>query len=189
MSQPLVTGFQSLEPGPETSAGLSYGSLLPHERAGGNISSFPNILSWNTPNQQPESKPVIHSVEDEEKFLYGEEEERAKPQAVTVPLAQTGSVRSPVYHVGKEPQTHSLQEPKAHSVPSVQPAASGPTKVKPEECENVKSLLRAIGLNPSPADIYKMAVRLKEKKEEQGVSSSLPLLKPALEALQALSKG
>ncbi|XP_056623778.1 zinc finger protein 318 isoform X2 [Triplophysa dalaica] len=187
-SQPAVTGFQNLQPEPETFAGLKYGTLLPHERAGGNSSSFPNILSWNTPNPQPESKPVIHSVEDEEKFLYGEEEERAKPQAVTVPLAQTGSVRSPVYHVSKEPQTHSLQEPKPHTMLSVQPATSGSTKVTPEECENVKSLLRAIGLNPSPADIYKMAVKLKEKKEEQGVSSSLPLLKPALEALQALSK-
>lgn len=187
-SQPAVTGFQNLEPEPETSAGLNYSSLLPHERAGGNSSSFPNILSWNTPNLQPESRPVIHSVEDEEKFLYGEEEERAKPQAVTVPLAQTRSLRSPVYHVSKEPQTCSLQEPKTHTAPSVQPAASGSTKATPEECENVKSLLRAIGLNPSPADIYKMAVKLKEKKEEQGVSSSLPLLKPALEALQALSK-
>ncbi|KAK2878844.1 hypothetical protein Q8A67_019635 [Cirrhinus molitorella] len=186
-----VKGFPNTELRlePETSAELCYGSLLPHERAGGDAGSYSNILSWNTPNQQPEIKPAFQSVEDEEKFLYGEEEERSKPQAVTVPLAQTRSVRSPVHHLSKEHQTLSLQEPKAHAVPaSVQPAASGTTKVTPEECEKVRNLLRTIGLNPGMADICKMAARLKEKKEEQGTSASLPMLKPALEALQALSR-
>ncbi|XP_042598153.1 serine/arginine repetitive matrix protein 2-like isoform X2 [Cyprinus carpio] len=180
-------GFQNLEP--EASAELRYGSMLPHERAGGDSGSFSNILSWNTPNQQPETKPAFQSVEDEEKFLYGEEEERSKPQAVTVPLAQTRSVRSPVHHLSKEHQTHGLQEPKAHAMPaSVPPAASGTTKVTPEECEKVKTLLRTIGLNPGMADICKMAARLKEKKEEQGTPASLLMLKPTLEALQALSR-
>ncbi|RXN29814.1 zinc finger protein 318-like [Labeo rohita] len=190
-NQSAVRGFQNpeLRSEPETSAELSYGSLLPHERAGGDSSSYSNILSWNTPNQQPETKPAFQSVEDEEKFLYGEEEERSKPQAVTVPLAQTRSVRSPVHHLSKEHQTHCLQEPKTHAVPaSVQPAASGTTKVTPEECEKVRNLLRTIGLNPGMADICKMAARLKEKKEEQGAPASLPMFKPALEALQALSR-
>ncbi|KAF4102162.1 zinc finger protein 318 [Onychostoma macrolepis] len=186
-NQYAVRGFQNIEP--EASAELCYGSMLPHERAGGDSSSFSNILSWNAPNQQPETKPVFQSVEDEEKFLYGEEEERSKPQAVTVPLAQTRSVRSPVHHLSKEHQTHGLQEPKAHSMSaSVPPAASGTTKVTPEECEKVRTLLRTIGLNPGMADICKMAARLKEKREEQGTPSSLPMLKPALEALQALSR-
>ncbi|XP_073683168.1 uncharacterized protein [Garra rufa] len=186
-----VRGFPNpeLRLEPETSAELCYGSLLPHERAGGDASSYSNILSWNTSNQQPETKPAFQSVEDEEKFLYGEEEERSKPQAVTVPLAQTRSVRSPVHHLSKEHQTHSLQEPKTHAVSaSVQPAASGTTKVTPEECEKVRNLLRTIGLNPGMADICKMAARLKEKNEGQGTSASLPMLKPALEALQALSR-
>lgn len=188
-NQYAVRGFQNLEP--EASAELCYGSVLPHERAGGDSSSsFSNILSWNTPNQQPETKPAFQSVEDEEKFLYGEEEERSKPQAVTVPLAQTRSVRSPVHHLSKEHQTHGLQEPKAHVMPaSVPPAASGTTKVTPEECEKVRTLLRTIGLNPGMTDICKMAARLKEKKDEQGTSASLPMLKPTLEALQALSRG
>lgn len=181
-------GFQNIEP--EASAELRYGSVLPHERAGGDSSSFSNILSWNTPSQQPETKPVFQSVEDEEKFLYGEEEERSKPQAVTVPLAQTRSVRSPVHHLSKEHQTHGLQESKAHAMPaSVAPAASGTMKVSPEECEKVRTLLRTIGLNPGIADVCKMAARLKEKKDEQGTPVSLPMLKPTLEALQALSRG
>ncbi|XP_051502474.1 zinc finger protein 318 [Myxocyprinus asiaticus] len=184
-NQPTVRSFQNPEliPEPETSFGLNYGSTLPHES-----SSFSSILSWNTPTQQPETKPVFQSVEDEEKFLYGEEEERAKPQAVTVPLAQTRSVRSPVHPLSKEHQTRSVQETKAHAMPSVQSAGSGTAKVTPEQCEKVKSLLRSIGLNPGMADICKMAARLKEKKEEPVGASSLPLLKPALEALQALSK-
>ncbi|XP_016413667.1 zinc finger protein 318-like [Sinocyclocheilus rhinocerous] len=186
-NQYAVRGFQNLEP--EASAELCYGSMLPHERAGGDSGSFSNILSWNTPNQQPETKPAFQSVEDEEKFLYGEEEERSKPQAVTVPLAQTRSVRSPVHHLSKEHQTHGFQEPKTHAMPaSVPPAASGTTKVTPEECEKVRTLLKTIGLNPGMADICKMAARLKEKKEEHGMPASLPMLKPTLEALQALSR-
>ncbi len=52
-NQNAVRGFQNLEP--EASAELCYGSMLPHERAGrDSSSSFSNILSWNTPNQQPE---------------------------------------------------------------------------------------------------------------------------------------
>ncbi len=146
------------------------------------------------PGTHPTSslKPSLHSrvFEDEEKFLYGEEEERSKPQAVTVPLAQTRSVMSPVHHLSKEHQTHGLQEPKAHAMPaSVPPAASGTTKVTPEECEKVRTLLRTIGLNPGMTDICKMAARLKAKKDEQGTSASLPMLKPTLEALQALSRG
>ncbi|XP_065101084.2 uncharacterized protein [Paramisgurnus dabryanus] len=193
-NQPAITGFQNYEPKlqPEISAGLNYGSLLPHERVGGSSSSsssFSNILFWNTSNQQPEIKPEIHSVEDEEKFLYGEEEERAKPQAVTVPLAQSISVRSPVYHdVGKEPHYQSLQEPKAPATPGIQPAGSGPVKVTPDDCEKVRNLLRTIGLNPGMADICKMAARLKEKREEPGGASAQQPLKPALEFLQALSK-
>lgn len=184
-NQSAVGGFQN--PQPETSAELCYGSLLPHERAGGDSGSVSNILSWNTPNQLLESKPAF-SVEDEEKFLYGEQEERSKPQAVTVPLAQTRSARSPVHHLGKEQQAHNLQEPKAHGMPaSVQPAGLGMMKVTPEECDKVRNLLRTIGLNPGMTEICKMAARLKEKKEEQG-AASFPLLKPALEALQALSR-
>ncbi|XP_052386009.1 zinc finger protein 318 [Carassius gibelio] len=186
-NQSAVRGFH--KPEPKISAEHFYGSLLPHETAGGDSGSFSNILSWNTPNQQPETKPAFQTVEDEEKFLYGEEEERSKPQAVTVPLAQTRSVRSPVHHLSKEQQALSLQEPKVHAMPaSVQPAASGTTKVSPEECEKVRTLLRTVGLNPSMSDICKMAARLKEKKGEQGVPASLSMLKPALEALQALSR-
>ncbi|XP_067311690.1 uncharacterized protein si:ch211-195b21.5 [Pseudorasbora parva] len=182
-NQSAVGGFQN--PQPETAC---YGSLLPHERAGGDSGSVSNILSWNTPNQLPESKPAFQSVEDEEKFLYGEQEERSKPQAVTVPLAQTRSARSPVHHLGKEQHTHNLQEPKAHGMSaSMQPAGLGTMKVTPEECDKVRNLLRTIGLNPGMTEICKMAARLKEKKEEQG-AASFPLLKPALEALQALSR-
>ncbi|XP_052001717.1 serine/arginine repetitive matrix protein 2-like [Xyrauchen texanus] len=180
-NQPAVRSFQNpeLRPEPET----SFGHLLPHES-----SSFSNILSWNTPNQQPETKPAFQSVEDEEKFLYGEEEEWAKPQAVTVPLAQTRSVRSPVHPISKEHQTHIVQETKAHASPGEQPADSGTAKVTPEQCEKLKNLLRTFGLNSGMADICKIAARLKEKKEEQGGASSIALLKPALEALQAMSK-
>lgn len=190
-NQSALRTSQDPEPRFETepSAGLYYGSTLPHERTGVDSSSFPNFLSWNTANPPPEVKHALQSVEDEEKFLYGEEEERSKPQGVTVPLAQTRSVRSPLHHLNKEHQAHSLQEPTAHAEPaSMTPAASSTSKVTPEECEKVRNLLKTIGLNPGMADICKMAARLKEKKEEHGANPSLSMLKPALEALQALSR-
>ncbi|KAL7861427.1 hypothetical protein SRHO_G00128680 [Serrasalmus rhombeus] len=207
-SQPVMETFQKYSEHPqklyepEILAGFNQSGLLPHERVGEGASSFPWILSWDNPRLPPEVKPMFSSIEDEEEFLYGEEEERSKPQAVTVPLAQTRPVQSPVETVissAESPyltktllcQNSALQEPKAQAVPSKQPLSTDTAKVTPEDCEKVKNLLKTIGLNLGMTDISKMAARLKQKQvEHRGTSpaSGLALLKPALEALQALSK-
>ncbi|KAI4903933.1 hypothetical protein NFI96_009405 [Prochilodus magdalenae] len=209
-SQPVMETFQKLpeQPqhryNPEMLVGFNQSGLLPHERVGGYATSFPRILSWDDPSLQPPVKPLFPSVEDEEEFLYGDEEGRTKPQAVTVPLAQSRPVQSPVEMMTSSAvspyltktlhsQNSNLPEPKPHAVPSKLPLPTTDTaaKVTPEDCEKVKNLLKTIGLNLSMTDISKMAARLKQKQVEQrGTSpaSGLVLLKPALEALQALSK-
>ncbi|XP_066527054.1 uncharacterized protein si:ch211-195b21.5 [Hoplias malabaricus] len=186
----------------ETQTGFHQGGLLPHERVGEGAGSFPRILSWEGPSLQVEVKPVFQSIEDEEEFLYGEEEERTKPQAVTVPLAQTklsqspvdirvSSAESPYLNKSFRTQTSGLLEPKVQTVPSQQPLTTDTTKVSTEDYEKVKNLLKTIGLNPGMTDISKIVARLKQKQMEQRGTSpaaGLTLIKPALEALQALSK-
>ncbi|XP_060789194.1 zinc finger protein 318 isoform X2 [Neoarius graeffei] len=160
---------------PEQASDYNPNSVLPHERVCRSDSALPRILSWNDPGQKLEvflNKCVFSSIEDEEEFLYGDEDGKKKPQAVTVPLAQTRPPENPISspHLSKPPV---LQEPKGQAMTSRQPLTPD---VSMEECEKVKNLLKTIGLNLSQADISKMATRLKQK-EQRGVSSN-----PALRA-------
>ncbi|XP_076835294.1 uncharacterized protein LOC143481230 [Brachyhypopomus gauderio] len=211
-SQPEVGSFQNLPDlqqnlwEPRASSDVGQSALLPHERVGGDVGSFPRILSWDDPSRPPDVKPMFPSIEDEEEFLYGEDEERAKPQAVTVPLAQSRTVQSPVdtlFSLAESPYLCKTvpnqgpgfhQEPQVHTAPSRQPPPPPPDttgKVTTDECEKVKNLLKTIGLNLGMADISKMAARLKQKQagqREAPPTAGLAVLRPALETLQALSK-
>ncbi|XP_058254750.1 zinc finger protein 318 isoform X2 [Hemibagrus wyckioides] len=167
---------------PERAADFTRNSVLPHERVSGSDGTLPRILSWNEPGQKLESFPnkcVFSSIEDEEEFLYGEDDARKKPQAVTVPLAQTRPAENPIssFCISK-PSV--LQEPKGQAVT---PSQRLTPDVSVEECERVKNLLKTIGLNLSQADIVKMAARLKQKQEEQRGASSNPTLRATLETL------
>ncbi|KAF5899681.1 zinc finger protein, partial [Clarias magur] len=162
-------------------------SVLPHERVGGGDGSLPRILSWNNPGQKTEvfrNKSLFSSIEDEEEFLYGDEDGRKKPQAVTVPLAQTRPAENPVLspYLSK---SAILQEPNIQVMTSRRPLTPDVTA---EECERVKNLLKTIGLNLSQADISKMAIRLKQKQDEQKEVSSNSALRVGLETLLNRSK-
>lgn len=155
---------------------------------GGSDSTLPRILSWNDPGQKPEAstnKCVFSNIEDEEAFLYGDEDGRKKPQAVTVPLAQTRPAENPISppHLSK-PLV--LQEHKGQVVTSRRPLTP---EVFAEECERVKNLLKTIGLNLSQADVSKLASRLKQKQEEQRGASSNTTLRATVETLLNRSKG
>ncbi|XP_026803968.3 serine/arginine repetitive matrix protein 2 isoform X2 [Pangasianodon hypophthalmus] len=168
----------------EHAADFNPNSVLPHERVGGSDGALPRILSWNDPGQKPEAflnKCVFSSIEDEEEFLYGEEDGRMKPQAVTVPLAQTRPSENPISspYLSKAPV---LQDPKGQAVTSRRPLTPD-VSVSAEECERVKNLLKTIGLNLSQVDISKMAARLKQKQEEQRGASSTTALRVTLETL------
>lgn len=162
--------------------------VLPHERVGASDGAVPRILSWNDPAQKVEAIPnkcAFSSIEDEEEFLYGDEDGRKKPQAVTVPLAQTRPAGNPISsHCLSKP--HVLQEPKGQAMTSRRPLS---LDVSAEECEKVKNLLRTIGLNLGQADISKLAYRLKQKQEEQRETSSSSALRTTLETLLNRSKG
>ncbi|KAK3538286.1 hypothetical protein QTP70_034767, partial [Hemibagrus guttatus] len=167
---------------PERAADFTRNSVLPHERVSGSDSTLPRILSWNDPGQKLEAFPnkcVFSCIEDEEEFLYGEDDARKKPQAVTVPLAQT----RPAENLISSPcisKPSLLQEPKGKAMT---PSQHLTPDVSVEECERVKNLLKTIGLNLSQADIIKMAARLKQKQEQQRGASSNPTLRVTLETL------
>lgn len=174
---------------PEQAVDFNPNSVLPHERVGGSDSALPRILSWDDPGQKPEAFPnkcVFSSIEDEEEFLYGDEDGRKKPQAVTVPLAQSRPAENPISSPYLS-QAPAVQEHKGQAVTSRRPLTPD---VSVEECERVKNLLKTIGLNLGPADISKLASRLKQKQEEQrGVSSNTAPLRATLEMLLNRSKG
>ncbi|XP_053366304.1 zinc finger protein 318 isoform X3 [Clarias gariepinus] len=168
-------------------ADLNPNSVLPHERVGGSDGSLPRILSWNNPEQKNDvfrNKSLFSSIEDEEEFLYGDEDGRKKPQAVTVPLAQTRPAENPILspYLSKPAV---LQEPNIQVMTSRRPLTPDVTA---EECERVKNLLKTIGLNLNQADISKMAIRLKQKQEEQREVSSNSALRAGLETLLNRSK-
>lgn len=173
---------------PDRAADFNPNSVLPHERVGASDGTIPRIISWNDPGQKLEafpSKNIISSIEDEEEFLYGDEDGRKKPQAVTVPLAQTRPAENPILSpcLSKPPI---LQQPKGHAQTSRRPLT---LDVSAEECEKVKNLLKTIGLNLGQADISKLAYRLKQKQEEQRETSSHSALRTTLEMLLNRSKG
>ncbi|XP_046712126.1 zinc finger protein 318 isoform X3 [Silurus meridionalis] len=155
-------------------------SVLPHERVGGADRALSWISSWNDPGQKNEAfqnKPVFSSIEDEEEFLYGDEEGRKKPQAVTVPLAQTRPAENPTSSpcLSKPPV---LQEHKGQAATSTRPTN---LDMSAENCERLKNLLNNIRLNLSPADISNLVTRLKQKQEEQRGAISNTSLRATLE--------
>ncbi|XP_030643343.1 serine/arginine repetitive matrix protein 2, partial [Chanos chanos] len=159
----------------ETSNDPSDTSLLPHERVRSDGIGFSRILGWDQGlGGLDASKPIFTNIEDEEKFLYGEEEEKSKPQAVTVPLAQSGGSQSSASNsphqlnrtlfsssIGQFDSKHQAIATKPLSRPEVR------ERVSIEECEKVRNLLKTIGLNLGTADINKMATRLKELNERK----------------------
>lgn len=181
---PLQTSVPELEkkvPEPMVPE-LNQNSVLPHELVSSTNGPLPRILSWDDPSQLQgllQTHRPLCSIEDEEEFLYGEEEERKKPQAVTVPLAQT----RPAHNL--PPSPHSIkpaahQESRAQTVPAGQEHTP---EVTPEECARVKNMLKTIGLNLSIDDIKKMAARLKQKQEEQKDPASNAALRALTESL------
>ncbi|XP_062863826.1 zinc finger protein 318 [Trichomycterus rosablanca] len=144
---------------PEVRADLNRTPVLPHELAGGTDAPLPQIFPWDEPSQKLDPllmRREFSSVEDEEEFLYGDEEGKKKPQAVTVPLAQTRPA---------------LQEPRAQAVPLKRAPTPEVPVVTVQECEKVRTMLRTIGLALSEADISRMAALMKKKQEEQRGSS------------------
>ncbi|XP_063094896.1 zinc finger protein 318 isoform X3 [Cavia porcellus] len=125
--------------------------LLPHERASQDGSGFSRILSMLADSTSTQEKRCrsFPDIEDEEKFLYGDEEEDFKAES---PPKPTGGSESEVIRQ------------KTISLPSSSPAIKLESleETNPEYAK-IHDLLKTIGLDIGVAEISQLAVRTQER--------------------------
>ncbi|XP_061480754.1 zinc finger protein 318-like isoform X2 [Rhineura floridana] len=123
---------------------------LPHERASQDGSGFSHILGMmadSTSAQEKRRCSLFDDIEDEEKFLYGDDEDDSVfIQRITV----SG---------GKQPIRKKESSPPPAS-PSVKPDTSEESR---PEFEKIHDLLKTIGLDIGVAEIGKLAARTQER--------------------------
>lgn len=135
--------------------------LLPHERASQDGSGFSRILSMlaDSTNTQGKGRCSFPDIEDEERFLYGDEEEDLKPESPPKPLG--GS------------QSEVLRQ-KVSCVTSLVPTVKRePVEETNPEYAKIHDLLKTIGLDIGVAEISKLAVRTQERLHGKKPSRSL----------------
>nr|XP_036860103.1 zinc finger protein 318 isoform X3 [Manis javanica]XP_036860104.1 zinc finger protein 318 isoform X3 [Manis javanica] len=125
--------------------------LLPHERASQDGSGFSRILSMlaDSTSTQEKRQRSFPDIEDEEKFLYGDEEEDLKSESSAKPLG------------GSESE---VMRQKASSLPSSAPAVKLESieEANPEYAK-IHDLLKTIGLDIGVVEISKLAARTQER--------------------------
>lgn len=125
--------------------------LLPHERASQDGSGFSRILSMlaDSTSTQEKRRRSFPDIEDEEKFLYGDEEEDLKAESPPKPLG------------GSESE---VMRQKTSSLPSSAPAVKLESieETNPEYAK-IHDLLKTIGLDIGVAEISKLAARTQER--------------------------
>ncbi|XP_024280537.1 uncharacterized protein si:ch211-195b21.5 isoform X1 [Oncorhynchus tshawytscha] len=172
-------------------------NLLPHERVGCDF-------SWLQGTREVSPVQKLEEVEDEENFLYGNEDNQSKQHPATLPFAPSTSITQqsdaeispagPPYYQSQplfgnhgevlefkmppQPVQSSVRpEQRVQPVPDVKPA---PTV---KECEEFKTMLKNIGLNLCTSEISKMMVKLQQQKEgkmpEQKREEKVPSPSPA----------
>ncbi|XP_060100367.1 zinc finger protein 318 [Heteronotia binoei] len=135
--------------------------LLPHERASQDGSGFSRILGMmaDSTSAQEKRRRSFPDIEDEEKFLYGDDEDDSK---INSPSTENLTLS------GKEPVS---QKPSSSSSPtqSVKPDTSEESR---PEYEKIHDLLKTIGLDIGVAEIGKLAARTQERLHGKKTSRS-----------------
>ncbi|XP_027806257.1 zinc finger protein 318 isoform X2 [Marmota flaviventris] len=133
--------------GPERHTDL----LLPHERASQDGSGFSRILSMlaDSTSTQEKRRRSFPDIEDEEKFLYGDEEEDLKVES---PPKTLGSSESEVVRQKASSLSSSPPAIKLESLEDTNP-----------EYAKIHDLLKTIGLDIGVAEISKLAARTQER--------------------------
>lgn len=125
--------------------------LLPHERASQDGSGFSRILSMlaDSTSTQEKRQHSFPDIEDEEKFLYGDEEEDLKAESPPKPLGSSDS---------------EVMRQKANSLPSSAPAIKLESieETNPEYAK-IHDLLKTIGLDIGVTEISQLAARTQER--------------------------
>ncbi|XP_038616787.1 zinc finger protein 318 [Tachyglossus aculeatus] len=128
--------------------------LLPHERASQDGSGFSRILGMlaDSAGAQEKRRRSFPNIEDEEKFLYGDEEED-DPKLESAPGSKASG----------DPGGEALRR-KATPPPPSTPAAKVETPDETTmEYAKIHDLLKTIGLDIGVAEIGKLAVRTQER--------------------------
>ncbi|KFR10533.1 Zinc finger protein 318, partial [Opisthocomus hoazin] len=138
--------------------------LLPHERASQDGSGFSRILGMmaDSVSAQEKRRRSFPDIEDEEKFLYGDEDEDTKPESVPV--------QKPPVSCGNEIISQKVSLP-----PSPAPAVKvDPLEEPNAEYAKIHDLLKTIGLDIGVAEIGKLAVRTQERLHGKKLASRSP---------------
>ncbi|XP_061480745.1 zinc finger protein 318-like isoform X2 [Rhineura floridana] len=127
--------------------------LLPHERASQDGSGFSRILGMmaDSTSAQEKRRRSFPDIEDEEKFLYGDDEDNS---TVNSPSSQ-----KPTLSGSKQPEIV-----KESSLPPASPSVKPDTSEESRpEYEKIHDLLKTIGLDIGVAEIGKLAARTQER--------------------------
>ncbi|XP_051472127.1 zinc finger protein 318 isoform X2 [Apus apus] len=138
--------------------------LLPHERASQDGSGFSRILGMmaDSVSAQEKRRRSFPDIEDEEKFLYGDEDEDNKTE--TLPI------QKPPVSCGNEIVSQKVSPP-----PSPAPAVKvDPLEEPNAEYAKIHDLLKTIGLDIGVAEIGKLAVRTQERLHGKKLASRSP---------------
>uniref|UniRef100_A0A8C3J8S2 Zinc finger protein 318 n=1 Tax=Calidris pygmaea TaxID=425635 RepID=A0A8C3J8S2_9CHAR len=138
--------------------------LLPHERASQDGSGFSRILGMmaDSVSAQEKRRRSFPDIEDEEKFLYGDEDEDTKSESLPV--------QKPPASCGNEIISQKVSPP-----PSPAPAVKlDPLEEPNAEYAKIHDLLKTIGLDIGVAEIGKLAVRTQERLHGKKLASRSP---------------
>uniref|UniRef100_A0A4W3KAN8 U1-type domain-containing protein n=1 Tax=Callorhinchus milii TaxID=7868 RepID=A0A4W3KAN8_CALMI len=160
-------GKSEIELGPENVDRVS-DFFLPHERATQDAGGFSRVLGLLTEAEncslQERRKRSFPDIEDEEKFLYGEDEDE-KTEPVKYKKAEAPEFK-PV------PANRNVLPIRQSSLPA---GASTAASVKPdEEYEKIHDLLKTIGLDIGVSEISKLAARTQERLHGKKPSTRSP---------------
>ncbi|XP_062980304.1 zinc finger protein 318-like isoform X2 [Elgaria multicarinata webbii] len=128
--------------------------LLPHERVSQDGSGFSRILGMmadSTSAQEKRRRSFPDDIEDEEKFLYGDDEDGSN--------VDSPSTQKLILSGEREPVNQKVSSPPPPS-PPVKPDTSEESR---PEYEKIHDLLKTIGLDIGVAEIGKLAARTQER--------------------------
>ncbi|NXE87485.1 ZN318 protein, partial [Menura novaehollandiae] len=138
--------------------------LLPHERASQDGSGFSRILGMmaDSVSAQEKRRRSFPDIEDEEKFLYGDEDEETKIESLPI--------QKPPVSCGNEIIIQKMSPPPSPA-PAVKP---DPLEEPNAEYAKIHDLLKTIGLDIGVAEIGKLAVRTQERLHGKKLASRSP---------------
>ncbi|NXL88751.1 ZN318 protein, partial [Alectura lathami] len=144
--------------------------LLPHERASQDGSGFSRILGMmaDSVSAQEKRRRSFPDIEDEEKFLYGDEDEDPN----TEPLA----FQKPPVSCGNEIISQKVNPPPPSPAPAVK---LDPLEEPNAEYAKIHDLLKTIGLDIGVAEIGKLAIRTQERLHGKKLASRSPDRRPS----------